>query len=63
MQISKIENPVGELVKIEFTRASEEDFKKSLMAWIQFNYPDWGYEGFFKRMSTFQAGSCVIDMR
>ena len=62
MQVSKIENPAGNLIRLEFSRASDEDFKTALMEWIQANYPDWGYPGFFQRLATFQAGNCSINM-
>ncbi len=62
MRVSKTEDPEGNLVTIELTNSGDENFKAAIAQWIQQNYPDWGHEGFFQRLTMFQANSCIISL-
>ena len=63
MRVNKVEEPAGDLVKIELIHTGNENFKDDLKAWIRTYYPTWNYEEFFNRLLLFQAGTCIIDVR
>lgn len=62
MEVRKIENPAGNLVRIEFTRINESDFKTAIVEWLHENYPDWDYKDLYERILTLGAGTCIIGL-
>lgn len=62
MEVRKIENPAGNLVRIEFTHTNEGDFKTAVVEWLHENYPDWDYKDLYERILTLGASMCIISL-
>ena len=63
MQVNKIEDPEGNILKIEFIQGDGTTFKDEIKTWVAKNYPTMTFQTFFERMIEFWSGRCTIDMQ
>jgi len=67
VEVREIQNPEGNLVKVELVRTGddrdgENTYKGKIKQWVGVNHPDWGCEDFFSRLIEFAHGVCVLDI-
>lgn len=63
MEVHKVENSEGKLLKIGFNRiAPEEDLRVEVNKWLKKNYPKMTLREFFSRLDSMSNDLWVIAM-